>query len=104
MYAVLKIVQKLEWTKYRSEPSIVPCSIIIPPPNFQKKSESLKISDNYPTPQILSDRLSILRLQLDRFAAPNSATELKIWKTITGTIMLSINNPMQFNHLENSGK
>ena len=35
---------------YHSEPSIVPCSIIIPPPNFQKKSEILKISDNNPTP------------------------------------------------------
>ena len=36
---------------YRSEPSIVPCSIIILPPNFQKKSEILKIFDNNPTPK-----------------------------------------------------
>ena len=36
-------------SNYRSEPSIVPCSIIIPPPNFQKKSEILKISENNPT-------------------------------------------------------
>ena len=38
-------------TLYCSEPSIVPCSIIISPPNFQKKSEILKISDNSPTPK-----------------------------------------------------
>ena len=36
---------------YRTEPSIVPCSTIIPPPNFQKKSEILKISHNNPTPK-----------------------------------------------------
>ena len=34
---------------YRSELNIVPYSIIIPPPNFQQKSEILKISDNNPT-------------------------------------------------------
>ena len=63
----------------RSEPSIVPCLIIIPPPNFQKKSEILKkTSDNNPTPN--------LRLQLDRFAVPSSATELEIWKTVAGII------------------
>ena len=39
------------WSSYRSEPSIVPCSIIILPPYFQKKSEILKISDNNPTPK-----------------------------------------------------
>ena len=32
--------------KLITKSSIVPCSIIIPPPNFQKKSEILKISDN----------------------------------------------------------
>ena len=37
----------------------------------------------------------------DRFAVPSSAIELKIWKTVTGTIMLSINHPMQF---KSSGK
>ena len=34
---------------YRSEPSIVPYPITIPPPNFQQKSEILKISGNNPT-------------------------------------------------------
>ena len=36
------------------------------------------------------------------FAVSSSAIEfkMKIWKSITGTIMLSINNPMQFSHLE----
>ena len=37
-----------------------------------------------------------------KLAAPSSAIELKIWKAITGTIMMSINNPMQFNHLEST--
>ena len=36
---------------YRRELSIVPCSIKIPPPNFQKKSEILKISNINPTPK-----------------------------------------------------
>ena len=51
---------------YRSESSIVPCSIIIehgtiieyspmldynPTPNFQKKSEILKVYDKDPTPK-----------------------------------------------------
>ena len=51
-----------------------------PTPNFHKKSEILRISET-----------SV------RFAAPSSAIKLKMWKTINGTIMLSINNPMQFN-------
>ena len=87
-----------------SEPSIVPCLIIIPPPNFQKKSEILKISDNNPTPKFWVTACQFETL--DRFAVPSSATELKIWKTIietvTETILLSINNPMQFNHLEST--
>ena len=38
-------------SNYRSELSIVPCSIIISPLNFQKKSEILKMSFNNPTPK-----------------------------------------------------
>ena len=87
---------------YLSEPSIIPCSIKIPPPNFQKKSEILKISDNNcPTPKVWVTTCQFYTL-VDRFAVPSSVIAFKIWKTITGTIMLSIKNQMQFNHLKST--
>ena len=68
-----------------------------PTPNFQKKSEILKISDTVIVPLINFEFWTSVR-----FAVPSSAVEMKIWKTITGTITLAINNPMQFNHLEST--
>ena len=67
MFCFYHLICECKCYNYRSELNIVPCSIIIPLPNFQKKSEILKISDNIPLLNF-EWQLVNLRLRLDGFA------------------------------------
>ena len=52
-----------------------------PTPNFQKKSEILKISDNNPTPEFWATACQF-KTSVRMIWAASSAIELKIWKTV----------------------